>query len=269
MNFQRAARLLCCIAVFQSVGVRAFSVPLTNGVAGAAALKTEVNAAAQSFFGVEGTAAGSIRSAETRRRWRGTPGRRVAGGGRRERTTRATALCMQAGEKNLFDCIREEDLDSLRRYVERGGPVHVADTLGDPSLLVAASTGNVEVLKILCGALDAAVNYPSFHGGETPLMVACTQGQLGVAEFLVKEAGAHVNAVNHRGDTALSLAAFWGKLDCLKLLLSLPSIDTEIQNIQGKRAGEGMQELMRNESQDDETVRLLTESRVAQGITRL
>ncbi len=51
-------------------------------------------------------------------------------------------------EKNLFDCIREEDVETLRRYVERGGPVHVADTLGDTSLLVAASTGNPEVVKV-------------------------------------------------------------------------------------------------------------------------
>lgn len=54
----------------------------------------------------------------------------------------------QHAEKNLFDCIRDEDLDALRRYVERGGPVHVADTLGDTSLLVAASTGNPEVVKV-------------------------------------------------------------------------------------------------------------------------
>jgi len=59
------------------------------------------------------------------------------------------------------------------------------------------------------------------------------------------------------------------QLDCLKFLLGLPNIDTEIQNVQGKRAGEGMQELMRDESKDEETIRLLTESRVSQGITRL
>ncbi|CAN0308643.1 unnamed protein product, partial [Ectocarpus sp. 8 AP-2014] len=192
--------------------------------------------------------------------------------GTRRRWRRST-VAMQAGEKNLFDCIREEDVDTLRRYVERGGPVHVADTLGDTSLLVAASTGNAEVVKastamgdILCGAPDAAVNYPCFHGGETPLMAACTQGHMAVTEFLVKEAGANVNATNHRGDTALSLAAFWGRLDCLKLLLSVPDTDTEILNVQGKRAGEGMQELMRDESNDEETVRLLTESRVRRGI---
>lgn len=33
-----------------------------------------------------------------------------------------------------------------------------------------------------------------------------------VAKYLVNEAGANVNAVNHRGDTALSLAAFWGRV---------------------------------------------------------
>lgn len=59
------------------------------------------------------------------------------------------------------------------------------------------------------------------------------------------------------------------QLDCLKFLLSLPDTDTEIQNIQGRRAGEGMRELMRDESNDEETVRLLTESRVRRGITRL
>lgn len=33
--------------------------------------------------------------------------------------------------------------------------------------------------KILASAEDADVNYPSFHGGETPLMVACMEGHLG------------------------------------------------------------------------------------------
>lgn len=33
-----------------------------------------------------------------------------------------------------------------------------------------------------------------------------------MAEFLVQEAGAEVNKMNNRGDTALSLAAFWGRV---------------------------------------------------------
>eukprot|EP00903_Cladosiphon_okamuranus_P010940 g10332.t1 len=257
---QRATNAFAFALVLQAAA--AFVAPLaTVVVAGGATFNTE---AGPVFRGTRRCEVGSLHWAGTRRRWLGS--KRAPG--RRERTTGAST-CMQAGEKNLFDCIREEDLDTLRRYVERGGPVHVADTLGDTSLLVAASTGNPEVVKVLCDAPDAAVNYPCFHGGETPLMAACTQGHLGVVEYLVNEAGANVNAVNHRGDTALSLAAFWGRIDCLKFLLSLPDTDTEIQNIQGKRAGEGMQELMRDESNDEETVRLLTERRVSRGITRL
>lgn len=42
--------------------------------------------------------------------------------------------------------------------------------------------------------------------------IACWHGMARVAEYLVNEAGANVNAVNHRGDTALSLAAFWGRV---------------------------------------------------------
>lgn len=65
-----------------------------------------------------------------------------------------------AAEKNLFDCIREEDVDTLRHYVERGGPVHVADTLGDTSLLVAASTGNAEVVKASTAGDDVRYHTP-------------------------------------------------------------------------------------------------------------
>lgn len=59
------------------------------------------------------------------------------------------------------------------------------------------------------------------------------------------------------------------QLDCLKFLLSLPDTNTEIENIQGKRAGEGFEELMRDESNDEETLALMKESRTRQGITRL
>lgn len=47
---------------------------------------------------------------------------------------------------------------------------------------------------------------------ETPGSSPCISLERRVVEFLVNEADAHVNAMNHRGDTALSLAAFWGKV---------------------------------------------------------
>lgn len=54
----------------------------------------------------------------------------------------------QPAKKNLFDYIVEEDVEVLRRYVVSGGNVHVADALGDTAMLMAAGTGNVEVVKV-------------------------------------------------------------------------------------------------------------------------
>lgn len=59
------------------------------------------------------------------------------------------------------------------------------------------------------------------------------------------------------------------KVDCLKFLLSRRDTSTEIQNVQGMRAGEGLDELMRDCSKDEETVSLLRQSRISQGVTRL
>ncbi|CAN0120483.1 unnamed protein product [Scytosiphon promiscuus] len=202
-----ATRLLFLFSAVLALGVRvrAFLLPST-------AVESEVNNP-QARSSLRPGAKGAVRSTAHARRRRRSPG-----------------VAALEGEKNLFDCIREEDLETLQRYVDRGGPVHVADTLGDTSLLVAASTGNVEVVKILCEAPDAAVNYPCFHGGETPLMAACTKGYLAVAEYLIKEAEANVNAMNHRGDTALSLAAFWGRVRPTTLYITrrLPSINLEV-----------------------------------------
>lgn len=50
--------------------------------------------------------------------------------------------------KNIFDFIRDEDVETLRKYVDGAGPVHVADALGETSLFLAASTGNVEMMKV-------------------------------------------------------------------------------------------------------------------------
>lgn len=68
---------------------------------------------------------------------------------------------------------------------------------------------------------------------------------------------------------SLSLVANAEKVDCVRFLLGRSDIDTEIENVQGMRAGEGLQELMRDESKDAETIALLREIRISRGIMRL
>lgn len=57
-------------------------------------------------------------------------------------------------------------------------------------------------------------------------------------------------------------------MKCVRFLLGVPNINTEIENVQGKRAGEDMQELMRDKRNDAETLDLLRASRIKQGLTR-
>lgn len=52
-----------------------------------------------------------------------------------------------------------------------------------------------------------------------------------VAEYLVNEAGANVNAVNHRGDTALILAAFWGRVRLVDRAMIPPSVLSQSSRI--------------------------------------
>lgn len=73
-------------------------------------------------------------------------------------------MAVDQPEKNLFDYIWEEDVETVRRYVERGGPVHVADTLGDTSLLVAASTGNADLVKVWAREERGVFVCRSWHG---------------------------------------------------------------------------------------------------------
>ncbi|CAM9371448.1 unnamed protein product [Discosporangium mesarthrocarpum] len=170
-----------------------------------------------------------------------------------------------SGGVDLFDYIFEEDVEGAREYVSQGGRVHVADTLGTPSLVLAAGTGNVELMKILTCAEDAEIDFPSFHGGETPLIIASSQGHLSVVKHLLQR-GADVNATDHRGDTALSTAYFFGKVEVVKALLAQAGIDTEIRNIQGKRVGDDLDDHLRDCSQDEELNLILKDFRSLRGI---
>ncbi|CAM9316596.1 unnamed protein product [Choristocarpus tenellus] len=169
-------------------------------------------------------------------------------------------------DRSLFDYIFEEDVKGARAYLARGGPVHVASALGVPSLVSAVETNNLELVKLLTSAEDANVNYPSFHGGQTPLIAASVKGYASIVRYLVEEAGANINVTDNMGDTALNSAYYWGQVEVLKILLEQGSINTEIANIQSKRPGDSLQrEIGRDDSKDEEMNRLLKEFREARG----
>lgn len=70
-------------------------------------------------------------------------------------------------------------------------------------------------MKLLCEfAADVEVRD---EAGNTPLLVACSQGHYECTKFLLQSA-ASLSAVNASGDSALHLAAWDGSADCVEII---------------------------------------------------
>lgn len=85
-------------------------------------------------------------------------------------------------------------------------------------LVLAASEGDLPQVRTLLDQ-GASVDYPLPDNGTTPLIAAARNGHVSVVDALLV-AGANINAVDHDVGTALYWAAFNGKLDVMKFLIS-------------------------------------------------
>ncbi|XP_042215207.1 uncharacterized protein LOC121861485 isoform X2 [Homarus americanus] len=162
-----------------------------------------------------------------------------------QKTPLVTAMELQslkAGDVNTF--LEGDDDPGIRNLIQKWGAASVwRPLLSDDqaahqttSLHVAAKKGALKCLQVLLDAnppkdvLDA----PD-HDGRTPLLVAVSEAQAEVVEKLLN-AGAHINARNDKGQTALHILTFAiskgvkndGILDKITdLLLSHKDIDLE------------------------------------------
>ena len=107
--------------------------------------------------------------------------------------------------------------------VEHGANIHLQDKNGYTCLHNAAETGHVEVVSKLLG-LGAKENQDYVNARNnfvsTPLMVACSNGHVNVATYLV-EHDANIQLQNKNGDTCLHYAAERGHVEVVSKLLGL------------------------------------------------
>ena len=105
----------------------------------------------------------------------------------------------------------------MERLIAEGVSADAKNGYGAPALLLAATGGHLDALKLLHkhGAnLDAADSI-----GGTALMNAVINGRADCAETLL-EWGADKDAVDSDGETALHCAARMGQLECARLLVA-------------------------------------------------
>uniref|UniRef100_A0A0D9VG41 Uncharacterized protein n=1 Tax=Leersia perrieri TaxID=77586 RepID=A0A0D9VG41_9ORYZ len=122
-------------------------------------------------------------------------------------------------------------------------------------LLHAAFDGNLRLVRKMARALDDGdgrlgekVGAVRDENGVCALHLAAGRGSLPVCQYLVEELGVDVNAVEDRGETALTFAINFGKAEILRYLLD-HGADTEKLNNDGLTvlhfaAGEGKCEMV-------------------------
>jgi ankyrin repeat protein len=124
-------------------------------------------------------------------------------------------------EQQLLRAIQSEDVDGLKKILEKGGDVNRPSKDGTTLLECAVGTGNEKTVKLLLDAgadVDKASDNAN-HG--TPLTLACSRGDVKMTKMLVA-AGADVNKAGDLGLTPILHATSGeqrGHLEVLHLLI--------------------------------------------------
>ncbi|CAG2211743.1 Ankyrin repeat and EF-hand domain-containing protein 1 [Mytilus edulis] len=118
---------------------------------------------------------------------------------------------------NVTDATKNGDFDSLRTAFQKGSHVDTRDKYYKTPLMCACSAGNLEMVKFL---LENGANINARDNFKwTPLHHACHSGQLNVVEFLI-EHGAEIDATTMNGGTPLTRAIESSKENVVAYLIS-------------------------------------------------
>jgi ankyrin repeat protein len=117
----------------------------------------------------------------------------------------------------VADAAMKGDLAAVRKAVQQGADVNVAQGDGMTALHWAADHGDSAMTELLVKA-HANVNATTRDAGYTPLQLASRKGSAGVVRSLLK-AGADAKAVSASGATVLHLAAQGGSGDVVAALI--------------------------------------------------
>ncbi|GAV64978.1 Ank_2 domain-containing protein/PGG domain-containing protein [Cephalotus follicularis] len=127
----------------------------------------------------------------------------------------------QSGETVLYvaaECGLVELLEELIKHYDVDSASTKARN-GYDAFHIAAKQGNLEVVKLLMGAIPAfSVTFDSSN--TTALHTAASQGHIEVVNFLLENGSSVANIARSNGKTALHSSARNGHLEIVKLLLS-------------------------------------------------
>lgn len=104
-----------------------------------------------------------------------------------------------------------------------------------PPIYLAAERGHLEFVRRLVTLEEVDLNQTYWH--KSPLFIAIENGYRGIAKLLLEQGSRlDINAKTSLGDTALHIAASYGNLDIVELLLKHKRIDVTGTNRYGESA---------------------------------
>ncbi len=119
--------------------------------------------------------------------------------------------------ERLLEAARDGHVDEVEALLHDGAKVDARTDTFETPIIIATSTGQVQIVQILLRA-GADVNTKEGANGETALMYAALRGNIPLVRVLL-DAKARVNLKDDVGRTALHFAARDGKIEIMELLL--------------------------------------------------
>ena len=111
---------------------------------------------------------------------------------------------------------RQDDIKRAQELIDNNGNLNEVNVYGETPLYIACEEGNIELVRLL---VDAGADLNKANGyGATPLYIACNFGHLEVVRLLV-DAGADKNDARNGGATPLWIASYMGRIEIVRLLV--------------------------------------------------
>lgn len=123
---------------------------------------------------------------------------------------------LRAGKTALIFAAEKNHIDCVKRLVEHGASVNVANSKGSSAVLMATFNGHLPILQFLANA--GADMETANCDGYTPTLIAAREGRAACLQYLL-ELGCDIHRKNKHNDTSVTLAAMHGHVVCLELLI--------------------------------------------------
>jgi len=119
---------------------------------------------------------------------------------------------------NIFEVVREGDLESLKKLFSGGVDVETKDIYGETSLFYASKYGRFKIVKYLIEECNANVEAKD-EFKYTPLSWASDCGRFKIVKYLIEKCNANVETKDIHGNTPLIMAFWWSHSEIVKFLI--------------------------------------------------